>query len=144
MTADSLTNAMRGAAGTMSVIPPGLAIANDPPADCTVWCIEGHNHAEHKADPACWGYANETALTMEEGYDHKIRPDQALRLDPPRVGVYAYRQEPLHREVVYLHIYRTSDNDFLNLDASVNLTAAEAISVAKHLLAVAELIEDGA
>lgn len=91
---------------------------------CTPWCTD---HGEQ--DPACWSdYSRKVQLTMEESY-----PDADA-------GVYAYRETPAHREVVYLHLYRPSDNDFRDIDASVHLTADEARQLAQHLVAAADLI----
>lgn len=112
-------------------IPPRTV--EDCADECAVWCVEGDGHAVAKFDPACWGAAREVALTMEPGYDHQVRETEILRLDPPRVGVYPYRREPLCREVVYLHIYRPHENEFRDLDADVHLTADEAMALAEHL-----------
>lgn len=90
---------------------------------CTGWCTE-----HSMSDPACWSADNRVTLTMEESY-----PDAT-------VAAFAYRQTPAHREVTYLHVYRPSDNEFLDLDASVRLTAEEARQLAQQLLDVAELI----
>lgn len=102
--------------------------------ECTPWCtVESHVKA---SDPACWGTDHDVHLTMEEGYPAEVLPEKAGELDAPRVGVYAYRQEPRYRDVVYLHVYRPSDNDHLSLDNSVHLTVDEAVEFANALLAV--------
>jgi hypothetical protein len=116
------------------------------PDDCTTWCADTpHNH-----DPACWGgetVEHEVFLSMEEGFPRQAGEhyDQHWLLkyeeDPPRLGIYAYRARPSYREVVYLHIYRPSDNEHLDLDASVHLTADEARTLAQYLLNTADMIE---
>jgi hypothetical protein len=111
-------------------------------ADCTTWCGDGnHNH-----DPACWGGDHAVMLSQEDGFPREaVEPYDVVWLrkqDPPLLGVYPYRSQPGHREVLYLHVYRPSDNEHLYLDASVHLTADEAVQLAQHLLATAEMIRD--
>lgn len=112
---------------------------------CASWCDDGnHNH-----DPACWGGENSdhiVPLSMEEGFPREaVEPYDLANLcadgDVPTVGVYAYRGQPGHREVVYLHLYRPHDNDHLDLDCSVHLTAPEAVAVARHLLRTAAMVD---
>ena len=114
-------------------------------AHCTTWCGEGnHNH-----DPACWGgeeVAHIVPLSMEEGFPREaVEPYDLAQIysdgDTPTVGVYAYRSQPGYREVVYLHIYRPSENDHLSLDCSVHLTGPEAVDLAQHLLRTAAMVD---
>lgn len=127
---------------TTSQLPTNLDFKSDQDGEaCTSWC-----DADHNADPACWSWDDErvTPLSLEEGYDHAVAPDQALRFGLPRISVYPYRERPGYREVLYLNIYRPSDNDFLNLDTSVNLTAPEARQLAAHLIAAADIVTTSA
>lgn len=59
------------------------------------------------------------------------------------VDPIAYRQEPGRMEVVYLHVYRPSDNEHLFLDSSVHLTINEARQLADELLEVVDEIVEG-
>jgi hypothetical protein len=109
---------------------------------CTPWCTVDSHEAAH--DPACWGPDHDVYLTLEEGYPVEVLPEKLRVLDPPRLGAYPYRAEPGYREVVYLHVYRPSDNDHLSLDSSVHLTVDEAVQFANALLAaVGEIGEVG-
>lgn len=113
--------------------------------DCTTWCTDTpHNH-----DPACWGGEDAdhiVPLSMEEGFPREaVEPYDVASLyssgDVPTVGVYAYRSQPGHREVVYLHLYRPSDNEHRDLDCSVHMTGKEAIQLASYLLATAVVVD---
>jgi hypothetical protein len=109
---------------------------------CASWCED----APHRCDPACWGEDRLVLLSLEEGFPREVAwPFNTDWLDktedPPRLGAYPYRQKPGFREVCYLHIYRPSENDYLDLDNSVHLTAQEAVQLAQHLLAVAAVID---
>ncbi|MBA2788286.1 hypothetical protein [Mycobacterium canetti] len=77
---------------------------------------------------------------MEHGYPHGALPDMVDQFDPPRIGANAYRRKPGWRACVYLHIYRPHDNQHLDLDTNVQLTADEARQLAAHLLTVADEI----
>lgn len=111
---------------------------------CTSWCTD----TQHNHDPACWGEQDaehEVLLSMETGFPREaVQPYDPVWLrqeqDPPRAGVYAYRAQPGYREVVYLHLYRPSDNKFLDLDCSVHLTGREAVQLAQYLITVADEI----
>lgn len=113
--------------------------------DCTSWCTE----TQHNSDPACWGEEgkHEVFLSMEDGFPlEAVEPYDPVWLrqyqgDPPRVAIYAYRGRPGYREVVYLHLYRPSDNEHLDLDASVHLTGQEAVQLAHYLLRVATTVD---
>ncbi|VBA62112.1 hypothetical protein [Mycobacterium attenuatum] len=108
-----------------------------PETRCEPWCVDA-DHRRH--DLACWGADHDVNLTMEPGYPHGALLDAVGRFDPPRVGVYSYRREPGWRGCVYLHLYRPSDNEHLDLDDSLHLTADEARQLAAHLIAVADEI----
>ena len=91
-------------------------------APCTSWCSGLHH------DDACWSAdGNSVALSIET-------PDA-------RVSAFAYRNSVGDREVIKLNMYRPHENKFLDVDAEVHLTAAEARELAAHLLAVAARIE---
>lgn len=116
------------------------------PDDCTSWCdtASAHNH-----DPACWGQdsvGHEVLLSMEEGFPREaVEPYDMAWIrkhdNAPYVGVYAYRERPGHREVVYLYLNRESDNEFRCLDSEVHLTGQEAVQLANHLLNVAVVVD---
>jgi hypothetical protein len=113
--------------------------------DCTSWCTD----TPHNADPACWGKedgSQQILLSMESGFPREaVEPYDPIWIrkeqDPPHVGVYAYRQQPGYRDVVYLHLYRPSHNDHLDLDCSVHMTSQEAVELAARLLSVAVIID---
>ena len=104
---------------------------------CPSWCTETHRY-----DTACWGTENKVSLSMEEVYDPKVKAGQPQRSDAPAVTVYAYRESAAHRELARMNVYRESNNEFLNIDADVSLTAGEAIRLANHLLRCAAEIRD--
>ncbi len=114
---------------------PSSRESRTPSQTCTTWCI-----AEHASDPACWGDGRPVNLTLEEGYPADALPERVDELDPPRLDPHPYRHDGWHREVIYLHIYRPSRNEHLDLDTNVHLTADEARQLAAHLLAVADEI----
>lgn len=107
---------------------------------CARWCTVDSHEAAH--DPTCWGPDQEVNLTLEHGYPVEALPDRVAEFGAPHVGAYPYRQEPGYREVVYLHVYRPHDNEHLDLDGSVHLTAEEAVRFAHALLAAADCIND--
>ncbi|ORV83480.1 hypothetical protein AWC11_22010 [Mycobacterium interjectum] len=101
-----------------------------PDSQCTPWCVD-HDHVSH--DPACWGADRCVNLTLEEGYPHGALAGMAHWFDPPRIGANAFRQEPGWQSCVYLHLYRPSENEHIDLDQNLQLAAM--------LLAVAEEID---
>jgi hypothetical protein len=110
--------------------------------DCTSWCTDTpHNH-----DPACWGEEgkHEVFLSMEDNFPRNaVQPYDPVFMmgeDAPRAAVYAYREQPGCRSVIYLHLYRSSSNEHLELDCAVHLTAEEAARLAKGLLSVAAVV----
>lgn len=104
------------------------------------WC-DPRDRPVH-GDQACWGPIERyVPLTVEEGYRNDAAPGQIMRFDPPRVGVFLYRREPGCVEVVRLHLYRPSENDFRSLDAELDLTVDEARKLIKNLCAAIEDIE---
>ena len=62
-------------------------------------------------------------------------------LDPPKIGMHAHRQGRGCRSTVHLWCYRPHDNEHLDLDVTLDLTADEARKLAAHLTAVADEIE---
>lgn len=105
---------------------------------CAPWCTVKSHEAKH--DPACWGADREVNLSLEEGYPVDALPENAGEFGAPHVGTYAYRRKPGCQQVVYLHMCRPSDNQHLDIDASVHLTVEEAITLAQHLLDAVEEI----
>ncbi|WP_131827693.1 hypothetical protein [Mycolicibacterium fortuitum] len=67
--------------------------------------------------------------------------EEQLATDPARITPCAYR-EWHGLPVVYLHLYRPSENPHLYMDTSMHLTPFEAVELANHLIAVAKTIGD--
>ncbi|BDB45395.1 hypothetical protein Mkiyose1665_36640 [Mycobacterium kiyosense] len=109
-------------------------------ACCETWCTDP---GDHPGDPACWGADYYVNLTMEDGYPHGALPGLEGHFDPPRIGVNPYRRTPGWRSCVYLHLYRPSENKYLDLDINLQVTADEARQLAAHLIAVADEIDGG-
>lgn len=113
--------------------------------NCTTWC----NDTDHHHDPACWGVDDDghmVPLSMGDGFPREaVEPYNVTDLyssgDVPTVAVYPYRGQPGYREVVYLHLYRPTDNEHRNLDCSVHLTGPEAVTLARYLLRAASAVE---
>ncbi len=109
---------------------------------CPAWC-EGHSHDD--PDQTCWGPDDRhmVPLTLEEGYPADADPDspQFWSLDPPKIGMHAYRRSVGRCPTVHLWCYRPHPNEHLDVDVTFDLTAVEARRLAEHLVAVADLVE---
>lgn len=113
---------------------------------CAPWCTDEHGHkmSSNRADQNCWGPDHPVILGLD---DHApaahLSVEEQLAADPARITPSAYK--PWYGlPVVYLHMYRPSENTYLNLDTSLHLTPSEAVELANHLIAVVETIGGGA
>lgn len=110
---------------------------------CPTWC---GGHQSQDTDPACWGAddSHTVPLTLEDTYPTHADPDSPhfWALDPPKIGMHAYRQSLGCQPTVHLWCYRPHDNTFLDTDVTFDLTADEARRLADHLRAVADEIEE--
>lgn len=127
---------------TDNMSPASAARENSEPLNptCAPWC-ERREIAGHRSDPACWNEIDYCVpLTLEDGYPADALPREVMRFDSPRIGVNAYRRAPGCEEIVFLHVYRASDNDHIALDDNLRLTIAEAEELIDNLHAVIDLI----
>ncbi len=111
--------------------------------ECAPWCTDAQDHRRNwlRGDQNCWGEDRPVILGLEEGAPAThLSPEEALHQgDPPRITACAYR-EWYGLPVVYLHLYRPSENKYLDLDHSFKLTPFEALELANHLIATVEQI----
>lgn len=109
---------------------------------CPQWC-EGHHTDD--PDPACWSGddSHQVPLSMDETYPSNADPasPQFWTLDPPKIGMHAYRRSLGCRPTVHLWCYRPHDNEHLDIDVTFDLTADEARALADHLRDVANEID---
>lgn len=111
----------------------------EPDRSCTPWCRDTTRH--NYLDRACWGTDFHVNLTLEEGYPHDAIPGMEHSFDPPRVGANPYRYEPGRQSIVYLHLYRPHENQYLDMDQNLKLTTVEAKQLVSVLLAAVDEIE---
>jgi hypothetical protein len=109
--------------------------------ECAPWCEDGDGHPKEflRADQNCWGTQYKVILGLEHGAP--ALPIQVISSDAPGLSVYAYR-EWNGLPHVRLNVLREHEEEHLSVDVDLNLTADEALQLAEHLVATAELVED--
>lgn len=109
---------------------------------CASWCTDGAGHRDSimRSDQVCWAPSNAVVLGLAEGAPAlPIALVDWAQLDPPHLAVAA-RRDWHGVPVVDLHLYHPHENANVSVDFNTQLTAAEAIQLARFLLDAAATI----
>ncbi|KKB98560.1 DUF6907 domain-containing protein [Mycolicibacter arupensis] len=140
MTADDLTTNMREATATLARAWAAAESTSVNGWPCAPWCAEsdGHPRESHRVDQWCQGPLHTVGCSLEE-----LAPASHKQVDAADPHITAYACGRYYRlPYVALHLFRESSRPLLNVDTEFKLTPAEAVTLAKHLITVAQQIDD--